>query len=177
MVSTVPAGALRGETGVTRSGRRPVHTGAAADFRSLVARSLQAHRAVAGAGHSGMVRPAAFSSALPGPRLGVGVPPVAAGGSAALDRAMALENVPTSWKSGLRFIMAQESGGRVDARSPVHSAHGLFQLTAANYGYNPHGAASFGNGVEEAQGGIRYIRQRYGTADNAVQFWQSHHWY
>jgi SLT domain-containing protein len=73
--------------------------------------------------------------------------------------------------------MAQESSGQVNAHNPFHSARGLFQLTAANYHYNPHGAASFGNGVEEAQGGIRYIRARYGTIDNAVAFWNSHRWY
>ncbi len=90
---------------------------------------------------------------------------------------MTLENVPQSWQAGLRFIMAHESGGQVDVRNPVHSARGLFQLTAALYHLNPHGTASFGNAVEEAQGGIRYIKQRYGTADNAVAFWQQHHWY
>jgi SLT domain-containing protein len=73
--------------------------------------------------------------------------------------------------------MAQESAGTVDARNPVHSARGLFQLTAANYHLNPNGARSFGNAVEEAQGGIRYIEQRYGSADNAVAFWRQHHWY
>lgn len=90
---------------------------------------------------------------------------------------MALEGVPDTWQSDLRFIVAQESGGRVDAKNPVHSARGLFQLTAVHYRLNPNGARSFGNAVEEAQGGIRYIRQRYGTADNAVAFWQTHHWY
>jgi SLT domain-containing protein len=102
---------------------------------------------------------------------------IAAQSDTALAQAMALERVPASWQSGLRFIMAQESGGHVDAKSPIHSARGLYQLTAANYHFNPHGAASFGNAVEEAQGGIRYIKQRYGTADNAATFWQSHHWY
>jgi Transglycosylase SLT domain len=97
---------------------------------------------------------------------------------AALSQAMTLEGVPpASWQSGLRFIMAQESGGRVDVKNPVHSARGLFQLTAANYHLNPNGARSFGNAVEEAQGGIRYIQQRYGTADNAVAFWNQHRWY
>jgi hypothetical protein len=96
---------------------------------------------------------------------------------AALTRAMTLEGAPSSWQSGLRFIMAQESGGQVNAKNPVHSARGLFQLTAANYHLNPNGAGSFGNAVEEAQGGIRYIQQRYGTADNAVAFWRQHHWY
>jgi SLT domain-containing protein len=42
---------------------------------------------------------------------------------------------------------------------------------------NPNGTQSFGNAVEEAQGGIRYIQQRYGTADNAVAFWLQHRWY
>jgi hypothetical protein len=96
---------------------------------------------------------------------------------AALQEAMRREGVPEAWQSGLRFIVAQESAGRVDARNPVHSARGLFQLTAANYHLNPNGARSFGNAVEEAQGGIRYIQQRYGTADNAVAFWRQRHWY
>ena len=96
---------------------------------------------------------------------------------AALSQAMTLEGVPASWQPGLRFIMAQESGGRVDVKNPIHSARGLFQLTAANYHLNPNGARSFGNAVEEAQGGIRYIQQRYGSADKAVDFWRQRHWY
>ncbi len=95
----------------------------------------------------------------------------------ALQQAMDVEGVPQSWRPGLQFIMVQESTGKVGATNPVHSARGLYQLTAANYHFNPNGAQSFGNAVEEAQGGIRYIRQRYGTADNAVAFWQQHGWY
>jgi hypothetical protein len=109
-------------------------------------------------------------SSKPGPA----IPPQS---DAALQQAMKLEGVPQSWQSGLRFIMEQESGGQVGVKNPVHSARGLFQLTAANYHLNPNGAQSFGNGVEEAQGGIRYIQQRYGSADKAVAFWQQHHWY
>ena len=102
---------------------------------------------------------------------------IPAASDAALSKAMALEGTPPSWQDGLRFLMAQESGGKVDARNPVHSARGLFQLTKANYHLNPNGAASFGNAVEEAQGGIRYVQQRYGSADKAVTFWRQHHWY
>jgi hypothetical protein len=96
---------------------------------------------------------------------------------AALTQAMLLENVSTSWNDSLRFIMGKESGGQVGIQNQSSSARGLFQLLAANYKLNPNGAASFGNGVEEAQGGIRYIKQRYGTADNAVVHWQQFHWY
>ncbi len=97
--------------------------------------------------------------------------------STALTRAMEVESVPESWHSGLQFIMMHESGGRVDARNHASSARGLFQLTAANYHLNPHGAHSFGNAVEEAQGGIHYIEERYGTVDNAVAHWRYRHTY
>ncbi|MGE0222572.1 MAG: hypothetical protein AB7F35_21750 [Acetobacteraceae bacterium] len=97
--------------------------------------------------------------------------------NAALAQAMAREHVPPSWQDSLRFIMEKESRGQVDARNPVHSARGLFQLTRANYHFNPNGAASFGNAVEEAQGGIRYIKQRYGNADAAVAHWRRRGWY
>ena len=74
--------------------------------------------------------------------------------------------------------MQRESTGKVGAANTRSiTARGLFQLTKASYHLNPHGAASFGNAVEEAQGGIRYIAQRYQTADNAVGFWKKHGWY
>jgi SLT domain-containing protein len=95
----------------------------------------------------------------------------------ALRKAMAIENIPASWQHCLQYIMARESGGNVDIRNPHHSARGLYQLTAANYHFNPRGKDSFGNAVEEAQGGIRYIKQRYKTAENAFAFWQEHPWY
>jgi hypothetical protein len=127
-----------------------------------------------------VLRTAAFHVPLAAPRATPAEQSAAAilaHSGAAPQQAMRLEGVPESWQEGLRFITAKESSGKVDARNPVHSARGLFQLTAANYHLNPHGAASFGNAVEEAQGGIRYIQQRYGTADNAVAFWQQHRWY
>jgi len=95
----------------------------------------------------------------------------------ALATAMQLEGVPPSWQDGLKFIMHKESKGQIDARNPVHSARGLFQLTRANYSMNPNGERSFGNGVEEAQGGIRYIKRRYGTVENAVAHWKKNEWY
>jgi hypothetical protein len=95
----------------------------------------------------------------------------------ALVQAMVLENVPASWYESLHFIMFKESGGRVDIRNPDDSCRGLFQLNKDNYDFNPHGAGSFGNGVEEAQGGIRYIKKRYRTADDAKDYWQQHSWY
>ncbi len=95
----------------------------------------------------------------------------------ALQTAMQKEGVPNSWETGLHFLMQRESGGKVGASNHVDTARGLFQLTKASYHLNPHGAASFGNAVEEAQGGIRYVAERYQSADNAVGFWKKHGWY
>ena len=95
----------------------------------------------------------------------------------ALKTAMAKEGVPNSWETGLHFIMERESNGKVGASNHIDTARGLFQLTKSSYHLNPHGAASFGNAVEEAQGGIRYVAERYQTADNAVGFWKKHGWY
>ena len=150
------------------------HTQGPASFQQTLLRALQG-KAATGRFQSAIHRAATrvFGGAPAKPTTS------AAPGSSidALGKAMALEGVPASWQPGLTYIMAHESGGKVDAQSPVHSARGLYQLTAANYHYNPRGTASFGNAVEEAQGGIRYIRARYGTADNAVAFWNLHHWY
>jgi hypothetical protein len=154
---------------------RHAHTNAAApgSFQQAL---LQAFRGkTAGFGSPGAVHRAVARIPAGAPAKPAATPLGAS--VSALSQAMAREGVPASWQPGLTFIMAQESGCKVDAHSPVHSARGLYQLTAANYHYNPRGAASFGTAVEEAQGGIRYIRARYGTADNALAFWQQHHWY
>lgn len=95
----------------------------------------------------------------------------------ALRKAMALESVPAIQFDDLLWIMAQESRGQVDIRNIHSSARGLFQLLRNNYGLNPHGVESFGNDIEECQGGIRYIVNRYRSARVARQFWQKHHWY
>lgn len=95
----------------------------------------------------------------------------------ALKDAMKLENMPENQYDSLLWIMALESSGRTNIRNPISSARGLFQLTKANYHLNPNGKNSFGNALEECQGGIRYIKQRYKTADQAVIFWRENAWY
>jgi hypothetical protein len=95
----------------------------------------------------------------------------------ALRKAMTLEKIPATDYNDLLWIMAQESSGTVNARNPSSSARGLFQLLRPQYELNPNGEKSFGNAVEECQGGIHYIYGRYHTASQAKQFWEKHHWY
>ncbi|WP_233872467.1 hypothetical protein [Paraburkholderia adhaesiva] len=95
----------------------------------------------------------------------------------ALKDAMQKEGVSSADYDDLLWIMAQESAGIVNARNGGSTARGLFQLLHAQYELNPNGEASFGNAVEECQGGIRYIYGRYHTASRARDFWKRHHWY
>ncbi|WP_245783701.1 hypothetical protein [Paracidovorax konjaci] len=95
----------------------------------------------------------------------------------ALKEAMRAEKVPEGDFDDLLWIMAQESSGVVGTRNPKSTARGLFQLLQAQYGLNPNGERSFGNAVEECQGGIRYIYGRYHSAKRARIFWEKHHWY
>lgn len=95
----------------------------------------------------------------------------------ALRKAMTIEKVSVGEYNDLLWIMAQESGGVVDVRNSSSTARGLFQLLAAQYSLNPNGINSFGDAVEECQGGIHYIKGRYHSAKMAKTFWQKHHWY
>jgi len=102
---------------------------------------------------------------------------VPAASQAALHEAMEREGISHTEFDDLLWIMAQESGGIVDAHNTASTARGLYQLLHVQYELNPHGERSFGNAVEECQGGIRYIMGRYHTAAKARAFWEQHHWY
>lgn len=95
----------------------------------------------------------------------------------ALREAMRLEGTPSSEYDDLLWLIAQESSGMVGVRNKNSSARGLFQLLRGQYSLNPNGEKSFGNAVEECQGGIRYVIGRYRSASAAKAFWQQHHWY
>jgi hypothetical protein len=95
----------------------------------------------------------------------------------ALREAMKIESVPAGQFDDLLWLIAHESGGRLDVKNQHSTARGLFQLLSPQYSLNPHGAASFGNAVEECQGGIRYVMARYRSASAARAFWEKHNWY
>ena len=95
----------------------------------------------------------------------------------ALRKALLIEKVSIAQFDDFLWIMAQESAGQVDVRNPSSSARGLFQLLAAQYSMNPTGITSFGDAVEECQGGIHHVMGRYHCATLAKAFWQKHHWY
>ncbi len=95
-----------------------------------------------------------------------------------LQEAMRREGVPIAWFPDLLYIMMAESSGLVGAKNRKgSSATGLFQLLKDNWHYMPRGEQSIGDAVDEAIGGIRYIKARYGDAAKARKFWEENQWY
>jgi hypothetical protein len=80
-----------------------------------------------------------------------------------------------------QWIIGKESGSQgVHADNPTSSAFGLGQLLASNrqaygrqLGFDPN-TTDYGQQLAMMRA---YIRDRYGTAEQAMRFWQSHGWY
>lgn len=78
------------------------------------------------------------------------------------------------------FIISHESGGRTTAKNPTSTAFGLGQLLIANrrhYGAILGVSPDTTNYTAQLQMFRLYVRDRYGTAENAAGFWKAHHWY
>lgn len=80
----------------------------------------------------------------------------------------------------LDWIISKESGGKTSAKNPRSSAFGLGQLIAANrraygqrLGFNPD-TTDFNQQLAMMR---EYIRERYGNARAARQFWERKGWY
>lgn len=79
-----------------------------------------------------------------------------------------------------QWIIQKESGGRTSAKNPKSSAFGLGQLILSNrqkyaraLGVDPWTT----NYNAQLQMMRMYIRDRYGSAENAMRFWQRNGWY
>lgn len=84
-----------------------------------------------------------------------------------------------SWNNAISWIVSHESGFNPSAQNKTSTAHGYAQFlnsTVANYdkktglSYNSSPVAQL---VEMGQ----YLKDRYGTPQNAVNFWQNNRWY
>jgi hypothetical protein len=78
------------------------------------------------------------------------------------------------------WIVMHESGGRTNAQNPTSTAFGLGQLLIANrqhYGAILGVSPSTTNYADQVKMFRMYVRDRYGTAENAENFWKAHGWY
>ena len=82
-------------------------------------------------------------------------------------------NMPSS----ARWIMQHESGGNPHAKNPHSTAFGAFQMLKATRKQYMGADWQSHDLAKQYAGASRYVRQRYGSWDNAKSFWQRHHWY
>lgn len=71
----------------------------------------------------------------------------------------------------LAWIISKESGWNPTAQNPSSTAYGLFQFLDATWAST--GIAKTDNPGLQAQAGMRYIQQRYGTPVQARAFWEA----
>jgi uncharacterized protein YlxW (UPF0749 family) len=76
-----------------------------------------------------------------------------------------------------RYVIAHESGGDPTAANPASSAFGLGQLLLdMRLRYLGAGYATT-DCAKQLAAFRAYVRDRYGTAEQAAAFWAAHHWY
>lgn len=108
---------------------------------------------------------------------GGGGGPVSRGSNVTLGQAMAAAVgwTGSNWTSLLQ-MWTRESGWNEHADNPTSSAYGIPQALPgskmASAGRDWHD-----NPATQIRWGLGYIRDRYGSPDNAWRFWQTHHWY
>jgi hypothetical protein len=78
------------------------------------------------------------------------------------------------------YIIQHESGGITTADNPTSTAFGIWQGLAATradyaarFGFDPNTT----DVNQQLQMFRAYVKDRYGSAENAEQFWRTHHWY
>lgn len=99
------------------------------------------------------------------------------GPKGAVFNAMTAAGFPASEFSAVDSIVTRESGWQPGATNPKSGAYGLFQfLGHQGDKYGAMGGYS-ADPAQQANAGMAYIKDRYGTPSNAKAFWDSHGWY
>lgn len=92
-----------------------------------------------------------------------------------ISQAINQTGVEADWAPAIKWIINMESGGNPNAENPNSTAYGLMQLKDETWELC--GSAKTSDPVQQIVAGIDYIKQRYGTAENAKTFWQQNNWY
>lgn len=85
--------------------------------------------------------------------------------------------LPDSWLQPTLELVARESSFNPNAKNPASSARGLFQFldgTRRDYGGN---SVDWSDPYQQSVAGLKYIKDRYGTPEKALQFWDKNKWY
>lgn len=95
-----------------------------------------------------------------------------------LQAAINSGRVPASWAAGLTELIRRESSWNPNAKNPKSTAHGYGQfLKSTRANYEKKMGLSYSDPVNQIIMMTQYIRDRYGTVDKALAFWDKNKWY
>ncbi|WP_134904715.1 transglycosylase SLT domain-containing protein [Paenibacillus polymyxa] len=97
--------------------------------------------------------------------------------NASISSALKQKGLPQSWLQPTLELVARESSFNPSAKNPKSTARGLFQFldgTRKSYGGN---SVNWNDPTQQALAGVQYIKDRYGTPEKALAFWDKNKWY
>ena len=84
---------------------------------------------------------------------------------------------PQSWLQPVLELVARESSFNPAAKNPKSSAAGLFQFLDATRKEYGGSNVDWSDPYQQAVAGIKRIKDRYGTPEDALRFWDENKWY
>ena len=86
--------------------------------------------------------------------------------------------VPASWATALTELVGRESSWSPTAKNPKSTAHGYAQfLNATRSNYEKKTGLNYSNPVHQLVMMAEYVKDRYGTPEKALAFWDKNKWY
>lgn len=95
-----------------------------------------------------------------------------------LNAAMKNGGFPSSWTQPMIELVGRESSWNPNAKNPNSTAHGYGQfLNSTRKDYEKKYGISYSNPVNQLVLMMHYVKDRYGTPEKALQFWDKNNWY
>lgn len=86
--------------------------------------------------------------------------------------------VPQSWVAALTELVGRESSWNPTIKNPKSTAHGYAQfLDKTEAAYTKKMGLNYGNPVHQLVMMAQYVKDRYGTPEKALAFWDKNHYY
>lgn len=95
-----------------------------------------------------------------------------------LSAALARSGNSADWANGITELVKRESGFNPNAKNPKSTAYGYAQfLKSTRANYEKKTGLSYDNPVNQIIMMMQYVKDRYGSPTNAINFWNKNKWY